>query len=64
MTTVIINEKTKEGERLLEFLKTQKYVTISEVEPSSSVLKSMKEAKSGQVIRAKSTRDLLSKLKE
>ena len=64
MTTVIINEKTKEGERLLEFLKTQDYVTIPENIPSASLIRSMNQAKSGKVIRGKNTRDLLAKLKE
>ena len=64
MATVIINEKTKEGKRLLEFLKTQNYVTITGNSPSPELIRSMNEAKSGKVIRAKSTHDLLSKLKE
>ena len=64
MTTVIINEKTKEGELLLEFLRTQNYVTIDEMSPSPSLIKSMNEAKNGKVIRGKNVHDLLSKLKE
>ena len=64
MTTVIINEKTKEGERLLDFLRTQNYVTIPENIPSTSLIRSMNEAKTGKVIRGKNTHDLLSKLKE
>lgn len=64
MTTVVINEKTKEGELLLEFLRTQNYVTITEKSPSPSLIRSMNEAKTGKVIRAKNVHDLLSKLKE
>jgi hypothetical protein len=64
MTTVVINEKTKEGELLLEFLRTQKYVTIDEKTPSPSLIRSMNEAKSGKVMRAKNVHDLLTKLKE
>ncbi|MDP2889388.1 MAG: hypothetical protein Q8P34_10565 [Bacteroidota bacterium] len=64
MTTVVINEKTKEGELLLEFLRTQNYVTITEKTPSPSLIRSMNEAKTGKVVRAKNVHDLLSKLKE
>ena len=64
MATVIINEKTKEGRRLLEFLRTQNYVTIDETTPSPSLIRSMNEAKSGKVIKGKNAHDLLSKLKE
>lgn len=64
MTTVVINEKTKEGELLLEFSRTQNYVTITEKSPSPSLIRSMNEAKTGKVIRAKNVHDLLSKLKE
>lgn len=64
MATVIFNEKTKEGRRLLEFLRTQNYVTIDETTPSLSLIRSMKEAKSGKVIKGKNAQDLLSKLKE
>lgn len=64
MTTVVINEKTKEGELLLEFLRTQNYVTITEKTPSPSLIRSMNEAKTGKVVMAKNVHDLLSKLKE
>jgi hypothetical protein len=64
MTTVVINEKTKEGELLLEFLRTQTYVTIPEEIPSPSLIRSIIEAKNGKVIREKNVHDLLSKLKE
>jgi len=64
MTTVVINEKTKEGELLLEFLRTQDYVTFDEKTPSPSLIRSMNEAKNGKVIRGKNVHDLLSKLKE
>jgi hypothetical protein len=33
MTTVIINEKTKEGKAILEFLRKTKYVTVIESNP-------------------------------
>ncbi|HEX7584073.1 MAG TPA: hypothetical protein VF373_05255 [Prolixibacteraceae bacterium] len=64
MTTVVINEKTKEGELLLEFLRTQNYVTIAEKTPSPSLIRSMNEAKTGKVIRGKNVHDLIAKLKE
>jgi hypothetical protein len=64
MATVIINEKTKEGKRLIEFLRTQNYVTVTEDIPSAQLIRSMNEAKTGKVIRGKNIHDLLSKLKE
>jgi len=64
MTTVVINEKTKEGELLLEFLRTQNYVTIAEEIPSPTLIRSINDAKNGKVIIGKNVHDLLSKLKE
>ncbi|PTN08739.1 hypothetical protein [Mangrovibacterium marinum] len=65
MTTVTINERTTKGKKLIEYLKTLDYVEFNdEQKPSASLKKSMSEAKSGKVIRAKSATDLLKKLKE
>jgi hypothetical protein len=65
MTTVIINEKTKAGRSLVEFLRQSKQAQIiEENRPISSLLKSIKEAEKGKVIRANNVNDLLAKLKE
>lgn len=65
MTTIIINDKTTDAKKMIEFLKTQRYVTIvDEKTPSASLLKSMEEARTGKTTEYKSTEELFSKLKE
>jgi len=52
------------AKKLIEFLKTQPFVTIVEdKKPSPSLAKSMNEAKAGKVTRSKNVSDLLEKLK-
>ena len=64
MTTIIINERSTGAKKLIEFLKTQPFVTIVEdKKPSPSLAKSMNEAKAGKVTRSKNASDLLEKLK-
>jgi len=64
MTTIIINEKSIGAKKLIEYLKTQSFVTIIEERPPSiSLAKSINEAKTGKVTRTKNTTDLLEKLK-
>lgn len=64
MTTIIINDKSTGAKKMIEFLKTQSYVTIVEERiPSKSLMKSVNEAKTGKVTRTKKTSDLLEKLK-
>ena len=65
MATVIINNKSKAAKLMLEYLKTQSYVKIvEENEPNAYLLKSIQEAKSGKVIKAKNVHDLIDKLNE
>jgi len=54
MTYFTINEQTKEGRKLLAFLKTQPYIEILE-EPNAVTKKAMKEAEVGKVKKAKDT---------
>lgn len=64
MTTIIINDRSTGAKKMIEFLKTQSYVTIvEERDPSSSLMKSINEAKTGKVTRTKDVSDLLEKLK-
>ncbi|HAH26066.1 MAG TPA: hypothetical protein DCL77_20285 [Prolixibacteraceae bacterium] len=64
MTTIIINDKSTGAKKMIEFLKTQSYVTIVEERiPSASLMKSINEAKTRKVTRTKNTSDLLEKLK-
>ena len=65
MTTIIINDRSIGAKKMIEYLKTQSYVTIIEEKtPSTSLLKSMEEAKSGKTIEYKSAEQLFSKLRE
>jgi len=64
MTTIIINERSAGAKKMIEYLKTQSYVTIIEEKiPSATLLKSIHEAKTGKVTRTKNVSDLLEKLK-
>ena len=64
MTTIIINDQSTSAKKMIEFLKTQSYVTIiEERDPSPSLMKSINEAKTGKVTRTKDVSDLLEKLK-
>ena len=64
MTTIIINEKSTGAKKLIEYLRTQSFVTIIEERtPSNSLAKSINEAKTGKVTRTKNVSDLLEKLK-
>lgn len=64
MTTIIINERSTGAKKLIEYLKTQPFVTIvEEKKPSPSLAKSINEAKTGKVTRPKNVSDLLEKLK-
>ena len=64
MTTIIINDRSAAAKKMIEFLKTQSYVTIvEERNPSLSLMKSIKEVKTGKVTRTKDASDLLEKLK-
>lgn len=64
MTTIIINDRTTGAKKMIEYLKTQRYVTIVEEKtPSTSLAKSFNEAKTGKVTRTKNITDLLEKLK-
>lgn len=65
MTTIIINERSKGAKKLIEYLKTQPFVTIVEEKtPSLTLAKSIKEAKSGKTTEYKNTEELFSKLRE
>lgn len=63
--TIIINDKTTDAKRMIEFLRTQRYAKIiDEKTPNTSLLKSMEEARLGKVTRTKNITDLLEKLKK
>jgi len=65
MTTIIINERSKGAKKLIEYLKTQPFVTIVEEKTSGPTFtKSIKEAKSGKTTEYKNTEVLFSKLRK
>ena len=65
MTKVIVNDKTKAGRTLIEFLKNSEYATVGEYSPTiDSLLKGLTElqqAKSG-TLEGKSARQLAEEL--
>jgi hypothetical protein len=65
MTTVVINDRTKEGKALIEIIKHLKHATIVEEKtPGASLLKSVEDAESGVVNEYNSTEELFAKLRK
>lgn len=65
MTTVVINDKTKEGKALIEFIRHMKHATIiDEKTPNASLMKSIEDAESGVVNEYNSTEELFAKLRK
>jgi hypothetical protein len=65
MTTVVINDRTKEGKALIELIKHMKHATIvDEKTPNTSLLKSIEDAERGKVNEYKSTEELFAKLRK
>lgn len=61
MTTVIINEKTVKGKKLLDFLKSfsgESFFTIKN-EPNERTKKAIQEAREGKLTKAKNVDDLM-----
>jgi len=65
MTTIVINDITIDAKKMIEFLKTQNYVTIiDEKTPNATLQKSIDEAEIGNVIREPNVNELLDRLKK
>ena len=64
MATVIINEKTAKGKKLVEFFKQLDFVRIEDDTRGGSLNKAIDDVKAGKVIKAKDANTLLSKLKK
>jgi hypothetical protein len=65
MTTVIINEKTEKGKKLLDFLKSfsgERFIKI-EKEPNETTKKAIQDAREGKLTKAKNVNDLMEQLK-
>lgn len=66
MTTITINDRTKKGKSLVEFLckfEGEGFVQI-EKEPTASLLEAINEAKTGKTKECKNTEDLFKKLRK
>jgi len=64
MTTLIIDNSSKEAKKMIEFLKTQSYVQVVEKKPNRETQKAIKEALEGHVTKTDSVADLMQKLNQ
>lgn len=65
MTTIVIDEKTIDAKKMIEYLKTQRYAKIIDDQtPGAKLQKSIDEAKTGKVIREPNVNELLERLKK
>ncbi|MBN2262818.1 MAG: hypothetical protein JW735_07895 [Prolixibacteraceae bacterium] len=65
MTTVIINEKTKAGKSLIEYLRHSNHATIIEEKlPNTETLKAIEDIEEGKVNSYQSAKDLMTSLKQ
>ncbi|HNW50336.1 MAG TPA: hypothetical protein PKH79_04585 [Prolixibacteraceae bacterium] len=62
MTTLIIDNSSKEAKKMIEFLKTQSYVTIVEKKPNKATQKAIEEALNGNVTKTENVADLIHQL--
>ena len=65
MTTVIIDTRSCEAQKMLEFLKTTRYAKVLEEKaPNSETLKAIEDVDAGQVNSYASVKDLMTTLKK
>ena len=65
MATIIIDTRTTEAKKMLEFLKTTRYARVlEEKEPNDETIQAMQEVEEGKVKTYKSAKDLMSGLKK
>ena len=65
MTTVIIDTRTKEAKKMVEFLRTTRYAKVlMEKEPNEETLQAMNEVKEGNVNTYKSAKEMIASLKK
>ena len=65
MTTVIFDTRSKEAQKMLEFLKTTRYARIIEKKtPNAETLEAMKDVDSGKVKSYTSVQEMMSALKK
>jgi hypothetical protein len=65
MTTVIIDTRSAEAKKILEFLKTTRYATVLEEKvPNNETLKAMEDVEAGHAKSYSSVKELMSSLKK
>ncbi|HZK08111.1 MAG TPA: hypothetical protein VFC92_07905 [Bacteroidales bacterium] len=65
MTTVIIDTRSVEAQKILEFLKTTRYAKVLEEKtPNNETLKAMEEVEAGHAKSYKSVKELMTSLKK
>ena len=65
MTTVIIDTRSKEAKKMVEFLKSTRYAKVlKEKEPNEETLMAMNEVKEGKVKTYKSGKEMMASLKK
>jgi hypothetical protein len=65
MTTVLIDTRSNEAQKMLEFLKTTRYAKVLEEEtPNSETLKAMAEVEAGHTKSHQSVKELMTTLKK
>lgn len=63
MTTIVLDTRTKEAKKMVEFLKATKYAKVVEDKiPNDETLQAMKEVVEGKVKSYASAKELLSSL--
>ncbi len=65
MATVIINTRSKEAKKMVEFLKTTRYAkVIEESVPNDETLEAINEVQEGKINSYSSAKELISSLKK
>jgi len=64
MTTLIIDNSSREAKKMIEFLKTQSYVKVIEKKPNKTTQKAIEDALMGKVTRTNDVADLMQKLNQ
>ena len=65
MATVIIDTRSNEAKKMLEFLKSTRYARVIEEDiPNKETLEAMNEVEEGKVNSYKSAKDVMRKLKK
>jgi hypothetical protein len=64
MTTLIIDNSSKEAKKLIEFLKVLPYVKVIDNKPNKTTQKAIEDIQMGKVTRTNDITDLMQKLNQ